>query len=70
MSFWIKDWLRRLNSRETILIVIVIGLVLSGRVDTVAEAIAIGGPVASFIVARQYTKAKSLGAVPSEERPV
>ena len=58
MGSFITDWLRRLNSRETLLLLGAVALVLTGTVDTMQEAIAIAGTFGPFIVARQYTKSR------------
>lgn len=65
MQSFIKGWLVRLNSRETLLLIAAIVLVATGQVETMQEAIALAGTIGPFVLARQYAKAKVAAAMAS-----
>ena len=57
----IREWRDRLLTRESVLLIIVLWAVLSGRVDTMEEGIALAGPISAFIFGAQYRKARGTG---------
>ncbi len=61
MSKFVQGWLVRLNSRETLLLLVAVALVLTGTIDSMEEAIAIAGTFGTFIAGRQYNKARGSG---------
>ena len=53
----LREWRDRLLTRESVLLIIIVWAVLSGRVDTIEEAVVLAGPTAAFIFGAQYRKA-------------
>ena len=60
----LRAWRDRLLTRESVLLIVAVVLVLTGQVDTMEEAIALGAPFSAFIASAQYRKAQGRASSP------